>query len=184
MSTARFQGFMTITLALSIAASLSACGGSDNETTGGGGEGGAPTLFDPSPETQAVWTEIQGYASWPKFAGHETIAPSASHGNMHVLTYHNDVVSMAITNKTLPLPDGALVVKENYTNPDDATPAVLTIMAKRSGAWYWVRATPDGKVFPDPTTNDPMEGSDVPKCVGCHMGAQANDMIFLHDFSM
>lgn len=188
-------GFLVLTI-------LSGCDGA--ETTGSGGKGGdggtggatssggaggsggtggmvAPETTEPSPDTQAIWTQIADYAKSWTVLGASTPAPSMSHANMYVVTYHNDVVGDAIANNTLPLPDGAILVKDNFMSPDDAMPMAVTVMAKQAGAWYWIRATPDGKVFVGPDQK-PMEG-DVAMCAGCHSGAADNDSVFSHDFT-
>jgi hypothetical protein len=47
-------------------------------------------------------------------------------------------------------------------------------MAKRGGTWFWVSATPDGKVF---TADGVPLAGDLGQCAGCHMAAD-HDMVF------
>jgi hypothetical protein len=48
-------------------------------------------------------------------------------------------------------------------------------MAKRSGTWYWLKATPDWKIAT--ADGKPVAGQEVSACVGCHSMA-ARDMVF------
>jgi hypothetical protein len=148
---------------------------------GAGPAGAAPKTAEPSAETKQVWSMLASYKTWPKFAENSTPKPSAMHENMFVVTYHNQIVGQAITSKKLPLPDGALIVKENFAKTTDPMPMALTVMHKQGGAWYWIKAMPDGKVFLD-DMNKPMEGKNVPMCTMCHKVA-VNDGVFTHDFT-
>jgi len=142
----------------------------------------APAAVEASVVSNEIFTKAQGYQSWSKFAANQTRMKSVTHMNMYVLTYHNDIVANAIVNKTLPLPDGALIVKENYAAVIDSMPMALTIMYKQQGDWYWLQAMPDGKVFLD-DQRKPLEGKDVAMCVSCHRKS-SNDAVMLHDFTM
>ncbi len=168
-----------------LAFSFVACGGKAMDPGTSPAEAGAKPMQmkmgmgTPSAESQAVLAQTHGYETWPTFA--ENAAPMASKGhmNMYVVTYHNDVVANAVAAHTLPLPDGAVIVKQNKPTAD-APPRNLTIMSKQSGTWYWLNATPDGKVI---TVNDMgLEGFDVPMCADCHDDASNNDYVFLHSF--
>jgi hypothetical protein len=140
-----------------------------------------PRTAEPSSTTKAIWSQITSYKTWSKFAENTSPMKSASHENMFVLAYHNTVVAQAITTKTLPLPDGAVIVKENMAMATDATPMALTVMAKQGTDWYWIKAMPDGKVFLDDKGN-PMEGKGVAMCTMCHPTAK-NDGVITHDFT-
>ena len=133
----------------------------------------------PSPETQAVLDQIKDYATWPRFAENPTPAFSKGHMKMYVLAFHNDVVADAIASNTLPLPDGALIVKQNM-KAADAAPEALTIMSKQGGEWYYAETSPDGKVI---TMNGmALEGRKVAMCTDCHDTAADNDYVFTHKF--
>jgi hypothetical protein len=127
-------------------------------------------------------TGISGYQSWPTFTENSTPKQSASHMNMFVVTFHNDVVTQAISAKTLPLPDGAIIVKQNLAKATDTQPMALTVMSKQSGVWYWLEATPDGRVILD-AMGKPLEGTDVTMCIGCHGMHAGNDEVITHDFT-
>jgi hypothetical protein len=70
------------------------------------------------------------------------------------------------------LPDGAIIVKENYSA--DKKLGALTVMYKvkgynpQAGDWFWVKYLPDGKVA--------VEGK-VDACINCHASAKANDYV-------
>ncbi len=49
-----------------------------------------------------------------------------------------------LKSKTLLLPDGALIVKQNNMKADES-PHALTIMSKRGGQWYWLEACPTAR---------------------------------------
>ncbi len=140
----------------------------------------------PSEDTRSVLDSIEGYGEWSTFSENSELMESSGHapgGNaLFVLTYRNSVVEQAEKDGTLPLPDGSLLVKENYPSADAESPAALTIMAKREGEWYWAQTTPEGRVLSDPEGN-PVEGTDVAMCKNCHMMVEDNDFVFLHDFS-
>lgn len=182
----------SILAALLALATLTACGSSSDSTGTGGaggtggaatstGTGGMPQAAEPSAATKAIWAQIQGYSSWPTFAENPSPKMSDSHMKMFVVSHYNDVVGAAITSKTLPLPDGAIIVKDNFMMASDTAPMAVTVMAKQAGKWYWVEAMPDGMVMLDPM-GKPLEG-DVAMCTGCHSSGQANDFVLTHDFS-
>ena len=103
---------------------------------------------------------------------------------MYVLAHHNDVVGQAIADKTLPLPDGSIIVKDNFAKADDSMPMAVTVMSKQGGKWYWIEASPDGMVMVDQMMDvgAPLEGNDVKMCVGCHVSWKDNDYVGTHVF--
>jgi hypothetical protein len=168
-----------------LAAILGGCGDSDdesNESNESGSEGSsAPMLTEASAETRALWTDISGYESWSQFPEATELTQSATHSNMWVRSFYNETVGTAMEEGTVPLADGAIIVKENYMNKDDPAPMALTVMSKMGGEWYWVQGTPDGQVFVGPD-GGAMEGKNVGMCVMCHSAAQANDYVMSHAF--
>ncbi len=145
-----------------------------------------PSLLEPSEEAQAVIDSYEGYTEWSTFEENATRMQSSGHapgGNaMFVQTYRNSVVEEAEKDGTLPLPDGSVIVKENYPSADAEDPMALTVMAKTNGEWFWLQVTPSGEVMTDPD-GAAMEGFDVPMCVTCHSIVSDNDYVYLHDFS-
>lgn len=167
---------------------LSACGGSAKKSPEmAGGDMKKMDAMDmkmgmaaPNAQSAAVLASAKDYASWPKFAEMPTTTLSEGHMNMFVLGYHNQVVTDAIASKTLPLPDGAIIVKQQM-KAADAPPMSITVMSKQGGQWYWISATPDGQQVM--TMNGmPLEGTDVAMCKDCHDGAQDNDFVLTHKF--
>lgn len=150
-----------------------------------GGDMMMPPMTTASAETKAILDKIKDYHSWDKFAENNTPKMSKMHMNMWVVTYHNSVVKDAIANKTLPLPDGAIIVKDNMMSATDMMP-MPTVMAKQNGKWYWIEASHDGKVVVDEMMDKgkPLEGYDVKMCTGCHAPQKdKNDWLFTHDFT-
>jgi len=177
---------MRMTWLLGTTVVLVACGGSkpksSHEGMGGGMEGMNMKMgmADPAADTKTVLDAAKDYASWSKFSEMQQPMRSEGHMNMYVLGFHNQVVGDAIKSSTLPLPDGAIIVKQEMMKPD-AAPMSITVMSKQGGAWYWVKASPDGmKVM---TMNGmAMEGRDVGMCKDCHDNASGNDYILTHKF--
>lgn len=167
---------------------LAACGGGKAKTEKPGGgmmdKGGMMDMkmgmADPAAATAPVLAAANGYASWSKFPEMQSPARSEGHMGMFVLAFHNKVVGDAITAKTLPLPDGAVIVKEEMMSAD-AKPMSVTIMSKQGGAWYYVKASPDlMKVM---TMNDmALEGASVGMCKDCHDNGADNDFVMTHKF--
>ena len=127
----------------------------------------------PEPNAQSVWNYLQSapYTDWPLFPGTSRFQPGRSpHGAM-LITYVNDTARTALTRRTGPfpagpLPDGSIIVKENYT-PDRTLDAV-TVMYKSAGYnpehgdWYWLKRAANGNVD--------AEGM-VVGCQNCHSAA-------------
>jgi hypothetical protein len=177
-------------ISMLLVSSLVACGGGAKQDTittkpsAGGDEMAMPMKMGmamPSAQSRAVFAQAKAYASWPTFAENPEPKASKGHMDMFVVTYHNDVVTTAIAAHTLPLPDGAIIVKENRMKADEPAHA-LTIMSKQGGKWYWLETSPDGGQVM--TMNDmPQEGFEAPMCVKCHADAAKNDYVFTHSFA-
>jgi hypothetical protein len=179
---------MRMTWSLGTAALLvAACGGSKpknaNEGSMGADMGAGSmnmTMVEPTPDTRAVLDAVKDYTSWSKFTEIQQPKRSEGHMNMYVLGFHNQVVGDAIKSSTVPLPDGAIIVKQEMMKAD--APAMsITVMSKRGGAWYWVKASPDGmKVIG--MKGMALEGRDVAMCKDCHDNASDNDFVLTHKF--
>ncbi len=134
---------------------------------------------EPSPEELAVqfleminnqvyeytWHYEQGVD--PGF--YEGLAP---HGAI-LRTFANNIAYDAIEAKTNPLPEGSIIVKENYTPEREL--AAITFMVKMDGYnpdggdWFWAKVQPDGTV----------EAAGSPAgCIGCHGGKRDNGWLF------
>ena len=125
-------------------------------------------------EAKRVLHDIEGYRSWPKFSRYEKgPKQSKGHGGTFVVAHYNEVAARAVRDSASGFSDGSVLVKENRPQAD-AEPASLTTMAKLNGAWFWVKSTPDGKVFT--AKGKPLAGA-VQGCIGCHVQAP-RDMVF------
>ncbi len=167
-------------------AALAACGGGKAapEKPGGmmdkGGMDMKMGMADPSADTVPVLAAAKGYTSWSKFPEMPAPTKSEGHMGMFVLGFHNQIVGDAIAAKTLPLPDGAVIVKQEMTSADGA-PMSVTIMSKQAGAWYYVKASPDlMKVMS--MNGMAMEGTSVGMCKDCHDNGADNDYVLTHKF--
>ena len=96
----------------------------------------------------------------------------APHGAM-LRTFVNDIAFDALSQEAFPLPEGAIVVKENYM--PDGKLAAITVMQKikgfnpEGGDWFWAKYAPDGSV---------QASGKVGGCIGCHAQKKASDWIF------
>ncbi len=97
----------------------------------------------------------------------------APHGAI-LRTFTNDIAYDALAQKKFPLPDGAIVVKENYTPGGKL--AAITVMRKikgfnpEGGDWFWAKYAPDGSV---------QASGKVGGCIGRHVQKKnGSDWIF------
>lgn len=133
------------------------------------------------PDTTAasLWSYLQevGYSeSWKLWPGKGELYPGTEPHGMLLSTYLNGPASDAVTGSAGTLPDGAIVVKENYR--PDSTLAAVTVMYKRQGYapehgdWFWAKFLPDGTVDAGGKAAGRVQG-----CIGCHGQASDNDYI-------
>ena len=165
-----------------IASLLGACGGGAEEAemaepdTAGMAEApeAAPEMgmAEETPDTtaDAVWAHIQeadyeSWALWPEKG--ELYEGTEPHG-MLLTTYVNALAEDALTNGAAEMPDGAIVIKDNYA--PDSTLAATTVMYKAEGYapdrgdWFWAKYGADGSV---------QAAGHVESCESCH--SQADD---------
>ena len=113
---------------------------------------GEPPDKEGKMNAQILWkymteeSPYQNYRTWPGKEGfYESTMPP---GNILKL-YVNDIALETIVNKKSVFSDGALLIKENYT--DDKKLFLITVMYKSKGFnpaghdWYWVKYKPDGE---------------------------------------
>ncbi|MBE0599359.1 MAG: cytochrome P460 family protein [Desulfuromonadales bacterium] len=132
----------------------------------------------PAAEGKALYqyiTQTDSYEKWPMWPGKkEFYSGTEPHGAL-LTTYVNEPALQALQ-KNAPLPDGAIIVKENYT-PDKKLAAV-TVMYKKAGFnpqagdYFWLKYGPQGKIE--------AEGK-ADGCINCHRAAQGNDFLFTND---
>lgn len=131
----------------------------------------------------SVWSYLEGvgyrdnWALWPEkgqlYTGQEP------HG-MLLTSYLNDVALEALKTHSGTMPEGAILVKENYM--PDSTLAAITVMYKVAGYnpdhadWFFSKHRPDGSV--DKAPNGMALEGHVPGCQNCHVAKKANDYVF------
>ena len=121
----------------------------------------------------AYLDEVDYQESWELWPGRgEKYQGDDPHGAL-LTTYLNPAAFEALDNKAGVLPNGAIVVKENYTPGSEL--AAITVMYKRTGYnpdhndWFWLKVLADGTVE--------KEGM-VMGCQECHGDVKDNDYIW------
>ena len=121
----------------------------------------------------AYLDEVDYQESWELWPGRgEKYQGDDPHGAL-LTTYLNPAAFEALDNKAGVLPNGAIVVKENYTPGSEL--AATTVMYKRTGYnpdhndWFWLKVLADGTVE--------KEGM-VMGCQECHGDVKDNDYIW------
>ena len=129
------------------------------------------------------WLRKANYTKWNGVGG----APPAfevgesPHGAL-IKTYVSAKAATDLKN----LPNGSVVVKENYS-PDKRLMAI-TVMHRskgydpKNGDWYYAKYMPDGKIAKTPPEmkSMPIAGK-FKMCIECHSGAGGNDFAFFND---
>jgi hypothetical protein len=130
----------------------------------------------PPPDGEKVWayiTETNPYLGWGYWPGHYGMYPGKTPHGAHLKLYANGIALKA-AREGKPMPEGAILVKENY-GEDQKTLMAVTPMYKvtgynpEAGDWFWGKYGPDGKV---------MASGKVEGCIKCHTAVKANDWIF------
>lgn len=116
------------------------------------------------------------YRNWKMWPGRQAIYPGTEPHGAFLTTYVTDEAFSAIDGKKGSIPEGSIIVKENYM-PDKSLAAV-TVMYKVKGFdpahndWFWLKYAPDGTID---------ESGKVEGCYNCHGIRQANDYICTSD---
>jgi hypothetical protein len=162
---------VAVTFALATAGALASAARAAAPAPHGAGSGSSVAPAGPAEE---ILRQARDYRSWRKFASYEAAAkPSKAHSGNHVVAWYNDAAAPAVKGGAKVFPDGSVIVKENRLTAD-GKPASLSVMAKRAGAWFWISATPDWKVFT--AGGKPLAG-DLGSCAGCH-GEAPKDAVY------
>jgi hypothetical protein len=130
----------------------------------------------PEPEGEAFWTYIHDtdpYVQWPLWPGHEGMIEGQSPHGAFVKIYVNPA-ALDAARAGEALPNGAIVVKENYKKDKETLAAVTPMYRVRgydedAGDWFWAKYGPDGKV---------MKAGQVKGCINCHESVKDQDWIF------
>jgi len=135
---------------------------------------GGPTLPNADgKEVHTYITEVNPYTGWPLFPGTEKLTKGRHPHGAFLTTYVSPDALASIQNRQRMLPDGAFVVKENYT-PEKKLAAV-TVMYRvkgydaEAGDWFWAKYGADGSI---------AKQGKVKGCIQCHTAALNNDWIF------
>jgi plastocyanin len=137
---------------------------------------GAEATGEDEEIAQGLWQDLQDadyQATWKTVPGKGVQYPGQRpHGGL-VSTYLNDEAAQALENSMASLPDGAIVLKENYTLDEELL--AITLMQKRIGYypeyadWFWAQYGPEGEI----------QGSGrIGSCISCHAAMQSNDYVF------
>jgi hypothetical protein len=129
----------------------------------------------PEPEADALWkyiSQTSDYTDWKFYPGYEGMYPGQSPHGAHLKLYANEKAYKAAKNGD-PMPDGAILVKENY-GKDKQTLMAVTPMYKVSGYnpeagdWFWAKMGPDG---------EQMAAGKVQSCISCHKQMGGGDYV-------
>ena len=120
----------------------------------------------PSPQAEEFWNYIMEknfYKQWKFYPGYKGIYPGNSPHGAYLKLYANDIAYKA-AKKGNPMPEGAILVKENY-GKDKKTLMAITPMYKApdynpdGGDWFWAKYSPEGKA---------AKSGKIKSCISCH----------------
>ncbi|MDT8440857.1 MAG: cytochrome P460 family protein [Desulfuromonadales bacterium] len=130
----------------------------------------------PSADGKAVYeyiTQTSPYQKWPLWPGTDTFYKGQHPHGALLTTYVTPPTEAAINAKAGQLPDGSIVVKENYM-PNKMLGAVTVMYRVKgydpdAGDWFWAKYKANGEIE--------AQGK-VAGCIGCHTAAIQNDWVF------
>ena len=156
---------------IGIALLLAGCAGAESEDMSDDApeaSGAAIIEYLNAADYQNAWQHLPGVE--PMYTGGDP------HGAL-LSTYFNAIALQAITDKAGSIPEGGMVVKENFM--PDGKLAAITVMYKAAGyenpdanGWFFLKYAPDGVIE--------AEGP-VPGCTECHGDVADNDFLFTAD---
>ena len=117
--------------------------------------------------------EVDYQEGWELWPGKGKLYQGVDPHGMLLTTYLNSTAMTAVTDKAGVMPEGAIIVKENYM-PDGVLDAT-TVMYKVTGFnaehndWFFTKLGADGSVQ--------AEGQ-VPGCQACHSVKKDNDYLY------
>ena len=130
----------------------------------------------PLPEGEKFWTYItktDPYLGWGFWPGHYGMYPGKSPHGAYLKIYANGVALKA-AREGKSMPNGAILVKENY-GKDKKTLMAVTPMYKvkgynpDAGDWFWAKYEPTGKA---------LKSGKVKGCIDCHRTQEDKDWLF------
>jgi hypothetical protein len=131
----------------------------------------------PAPSGTEFWkyiSETKPYTEWAYFPGHTGKNPGTGPHGAFIQIFVNPIALDAIENGAATMPEGAILVKENY-GKDKTTLMAITTMYKSKGYdpshndWFWGRYGADGTE---------MASGKIASCSGCHAAKKDNDYVF------
>lgn len=131
----------------------------------------------PPPDAGQFWTyitETHPYKGWDMWPGYEGMYPGQSPHGAYLKLYANSIALKAAREGKTVMPDGAILVKENYAK-DKHTLAAITPMYRvkgynpEGGDWFWAKYGPEGEV---------MAAGKVKGCIDCHRAVKSQDWRF------
>ncbi len=123
-------------------------------------------MMSPKPTAESVISHLKAQRyqqSWKFYPGKGALYTGQVPHGMLLTTYVNDPALRALNARATTMPEGAMIVKENYT-PDKKLAAV-TVMYKvkgfnpSAGDWFWLKYDGSGMV---------EASGKVAGCIGCH----------------
>lgn len=133
----------------------------------------------PGPDAVKLYdyiTKSNQYQRWQMWPGKGKMYKGTQPHGDFLTTYVNDAGISAIKKKKGALPEGTVIVKENYGADKKLTG--LSVMYRISGYnpsasdWFWAKYDTDGKA----AASGKVEG-----CIKCHEKKKDNDFIFTGD---
>jgi hypothetical protein len=126
----------------------------------------------PAADGKSVWDFIQKekYQGWKMWPGTEAQYQGPEPHGAFLTTYVNPAAFDAIKGKKGKLPEGAMIVQDNFGK--DKKLKWIDVMYKvkgfnpQGGDWFWAQYKPSGKVE--------SEGK-VDECIKCHEAQKGND---------
>jgi hypothetical protein len=122
-----------------------------------------------------IWgllTKMEYSKKWRMWPGKTSLYPGKEPHGAVLTTYVNIPAFMAIAGKRGELPNGSMIVMENYSADKKMTDISVIFKVQaynpEAGDWFWVKYAPDGKIE--------AEGK-VDTCIKCHGQNKGNDYI-------
>ena len=134
-------------------------------------DSGSSIISDEDSRAIGLWSDLEGYDTWEQHADWTGVVASedGTHGD-YVSIWMNDSAAATINaGAGEDMPEGAIIVKEGYSDEAGAEIGGLTVMLKEEGwgddGWFWAKFAADG-------SGDVELAGSVSACAGCHASGQ------------
>jgi hypothetical protein len=118
-----------------------------------------------------LWLDLEGYSDWAQHTDWTGVVASedGTHGAF-VSIWMNDIAATAIAAADgADMPQGAIIVKEGYSDAAGAELGGITVMLKESGwgddGWFWAK-------YPTDMSGTANLAGSPSGCTGCHTSGQ------------